>query len=250
MAEDNSYIILDNTGKTSSPTKMSVIGLPKTLVLSLNSILDGNLVSSWNIKANSNGTQVWIRFNSEKNSDNLDTSDITYRKVPPTKVQRDRERARQRSEKGQLDAPLPSLDNSSSTIDDGLNTTKPVSAMNQPEASNQSIEISQHSEPNKSSSSIAHRTRSRSYIEYESPKGKQQYNSSHCTSQFKKINYHGKRMNPICKTCCRRYVDTGGDTYICTYCPAPVCVKCVDSGKHMDHRRSLDGPYPLQQLAE
>ena len=41
---------------------MPVIGLPKTLEISLSSILDDYNVSSWNIKVDKKGTQFCIRF--------------------------------------------------------------------------------------------------------------------------------------------------------------------------------------------
>ena len=189
MAEDNSFVIMDNFGTTSPPSEMFVQGLPKTLVISLNSILSDNSVSSWNIKANSSGTQVWLRFNGNNNSKQMDMLDTTYRKVPPSKVNRDRERAKQRSERINDD----SLDNSNSrTIDEVLNNPTPVFNINQPTTSDQSREISDshNSDPIDSGSNIAHHTRSKSqqqeYSKQDSQKCKQ-YSSSHCTSKFKNL---------------------------------------------------------------
>ena len=263
MVVDNSCIIMDNSGIFTPPTKISVTGLPKTLVVSLNSILEENSVCSWNIRCNNNSTQVWIRFSGETNSDQMDKTDVSYRKVPPSKVLRDRDRAQQWCEKDTHHSASQVVDNSNSIIEEVLDhnpvspsNTTPVSTMNQPAASDQSLEInsSQYSEPSDSRSSIAQRTRSRSQQHSESDSQQhKQYYSSKQNKSFKKLNYKGKRMNPMCRICFARYKDIRESTYMCTYCPdgaAPICLKCGDSGRHKDHRGGLVGPYILQQLAE
>ena len=70
---------------------MPVIGLPKTLEISLSGILEDFNVTSWNIRGDTDGMQVTIRFKTDEL--HMDTSNITFRKVPPSQIRRNRDRA-------------------------------------------------------------------------------------------------------------------------------------------------------------
>ena len=76
--------------------KMPLFGLLKLLEDSLNNILDTAVISSWNIRVNDSNCQLSIRFNMVDKLDDtvpIDSSNITFRKAPPSRVNRDRKRA-------------------------------------------------------------------------------------------------------------------------------------------------------------
>ena len=64
---------------------MSDIGLPKPLETLLASLLQTQPVSSWQIRSGSQYTQVTLRFNMA----DIDVNNVSYRKKPPSQVQRD-----------------------------------------------------------------------------------------------------------------------------------------------------------------
>ena len=74
---------------------MPLYGLPKILENNINNILDCSELTSWNIRGDTSNVQVTIRFTQVEPSDmtRIDTSNITYRKAPPSQLRRDRERA-------------------------------------------------------------------------------------------------------------------------------------------------------------
>lgn len=74
---------------------MTVIGLPKVLENSLNDLLKSCKLTSWNIHGGIETVQLSIRFAilDIENSTYMDTSNVTYRKMPPCQTKRNRERA-------------------------------------------------------------------------------------------------------------------------------------------------------------
>ena len=68
---------------------MPVSGLPNNLEVYLNETLRGSTITSWNIRGEQDYTQVTIRFGSTAM---LDTN-VKYRKVPPSRIVRDKARA-------------------------------------------------------------------------------------------------------------------------------------------------------------
>ena len=84
---------------------MSVRGLPKLLEKALNDILDTGSVSSWNIRVDSKMCQLSIRFNmadtladKSLNTTGIDSTNITFRKVPPSQISRDKRRMKEHQE--------------------------------------------------------------------------------------------------------------------------------------------------------
>ena len=78
---------------------MPVTHLPKILEININNILELAKVSSWNIHGEKENLQITIRFcimDSTTDTDTMATAKITYRKVLPSQVRRDRERAKSR----------------------------------------------------------------------------------------------------------------------------------------------------------
>ena len=76
---------------------MPLYGMPKILENSINNILDSANVSSWNIRGDDRDyLQVTIRFNMVDNNPTvgaIDQSNITYRRMTPSQVKRNKERA-------------------------------------------------------------------------------------------------------------------------------------------------------------
>ena len=71
---------------------MPVDKLPLMLEDLLNNILENNCVASWNIHGANNFSQVTVRFKVDTDENDIQQS-ATYRKVPPSRVTRDRNRA-------------------------------------------------------------------------------------------------------------------------------------------------------------
>ena len=69
---------------------MSLQGLPHMLQSLLANILDNHQVSSWNIRGGNVFSEVTIRFNMAAASDDI----VKYRKVPPSRLTRDMQRAK------------------------------------------------------------------------------------------------------------------------------------------------------------
>ncbi len=87
---------------------MPISGLPKILELNINNFLETANVSSWNIRGENENLQVTIRFSMKDTTSGhqMDTSNVTYRKVPPSQTRRDRNRAMQMSSHKQADITL------------------------------------------------------------------------------------------------------------------------------------------------
>ena len=71
---------------------MPIFGLPNLLEININNILDTSTVTSWNIHGDTKSVQISIRFTME-DAFNIDTANVTFRKVPPSQLKRDRNRA-------------------------------------------------------------------------------------------------------------------------------------------------------------
>ena len=84
---------------------MPIIGLPKLLESSINTILDSCRITSWNIRGETENLQISIRFAivDTETSPYIEPSNITYRKVPPCQVRRDKERLMMRNKPDQVD---------------------------------------------------------------------------------------------------------------------------------------------------
>ena len=75
---------------------MPVFHLPKLLENNINNILECSTVTSWNIRGEESACSITIRFSVQDTPDHpiLDTSNITYRKAPPSYTARSKQRAR------------------------------------------------------------------------------------------------------------------------------------------------------------
>ena len=72
--------------------------LPKHLVLTLDSLIDDSMLTSWTIQANSNITSVTIRFKMVIDHNDVGSKQDTfakYKRVPPSQIERDRVRSQQ-----------------------------------------------------------------------------------------------------------------------------------------------------------
>ena len=70
-------------------TSMASNGLPNILNTMLDTLLAENIVISWNIRGEKDYTQLSIRFGNGKEGA---VNDIAYRKAPPSRVTRDKQR--------------------------------------------------------------------------------------------------------------------------------------------------------------
>ena len=78
---------------TTKAANMSYENLPSNLKITMEAILKDNDVSSWIIRGGSDFTQISIRF---MNMDILgDNSEVKYRRVPQSRLIRDRNMAQQ-----------------------------------------------------------------------------------------------------------------------------------------------------------
>ena len=75
---------------------MSIEGIPLILKTSLEVLLQENVISSWQIKGGPKYSQVNIRFRSSTIDMPIVTEEVQYRRAPPSRINRDRERAMDR----------------------------------------------------------------------------------------------------------------------------------------------------------
>ncbi len=70
---------------------MPVEGLPKILENTLDTLLEENLLSSWNIKGGQYFIQLNLRFTTASNQPSQ--REVKYRRAPPSQIARDRQHA-------------------------------------------------------------------------------------------------------------------------------------------------------------
>ena len=86
--------------------------LPKHLVLTLDSLIDDSILTSWTIQGNTNITSVTIRFKMAVDYNDVESRQDTfakYKRVPPSQIERDRVRSQQWNNSSQTNE-LKSLD--------------------------------------------------------------------------------------------------------------------------------------------
>ena len=252
---------------------MPVIGLPNILESTLNNILDNLRVSSWNIKGAEDHMQVWIRFKTD-----IDTEkplDITYRKVPPSQIKRNKDRAKgwQNSiDNNQCDDTVDSVTDKSNN---GASQTPPLvekCAFNQATNTEPSTVIDHERErtavqPSPLSSHLDSSNDHTSDLAIQQPgppetSGDQrsaqsrykQYGSNESSQRRRRrrpFRYKSVHVEWKCRQCGRDYENnTPSQSYFCTLCPAFFCRHCIDSGHHMHHQNTIKGPASLQRICE
>ena len=108
---------------------MPVIGLPKILENNINTLLDTAKLSSWNVRGEDENMQISLRFSILKDTDKpIDTSNITYRRVPPCQSTRNRQRASQKLQQKysnpQMDFPVDNLRDGDNNKQNQINDTE------------------------------------------------------------------------------------------------------------------------------
>ena len=240
---------------------MPVIGLPKTLEISLSNLLDDCDISSWNIKGDNDGTQIWIRFKSEDSA--MDNTNITYRRAPPSQMRRNKNRASSWRDK---EPDCGKFVDGNSTINNDINNsntecaftesaihhdtdTDAVSAISPPskQANNTSdfkgpATMDNTCKQQHSEEDHGHACHSRS----------KQYNSTNEATNTPVMHfyYNNKKMKTMCTICWKAYRNVVDKVCFCTRCPGLVCAKCIDNGKHAEHRRYIQGPTTIGTMAK
>ncbi len=69
--------------------------LPKQLEITLRNFIAENTLNSWTVQGNSNVTSITLRFHMDTTDTALDNTHSKFRCVPPSTLNRDRQRASQ-----------------------------------------------------------------------------------------------------------------------------------------------------------
>ena len=260
---------------------MPVIGLPKVLENSLNTILDDLSVSSWNMKGDDGSMQVWIRFRTDVDTQTaLNNTNITYRKVPPSQVNRNRDRASNWQNKQTEKITDHTMDNE---FENDHNKEMPPSHTGSALNKNQDCETQTNIDHNNSAfgqpSPLPGQVdglqdeRIQVEVSTQEPSSVDTTLDQHSTAQDCKVSppeckqygssrrkqSSGRRMRPFwyknvhvdlkCSRCKRDYINnTPSETYFCTRCPSFICVHCIDNGHHIYHQSTLKGPASLKRI--
>ena len=245
---------------------MPIIGLPNILENSLNNILDSMDISSWNIKGENDSMQVIIRFKMAAVDESCSNrhSNITYRKLPPSQVQRDKNRAKEwRNEQTKFHQPTfdehitenscnANTENAFNcpnqlvynTVDD---TAQPSPIPNQVDGMNDPYGIP--TQGSAAAGMIGDSTAAGQYDmdmtdvnnseqSFESHKSLVDCKDEPCKSVCRKepfmIPHDGKRLPAQCKECNHVYTSKEDKTYFCFSCNGFICKgKCFKA--HADH---------------
>ena len=262
---------------------MPVIGLPKVLENAISNILDDLTVSSWNIKGGDDNMQVWIRFKTDMDTGSaLDITNVTYRKMPPSQMKRNKERAMDYDKANhdvvERSSALNNDQRQSNTlenqllasntecaltvnpqtephanIDDNTATVQPSPLPGQVDgpcdfdttpATEQEAGPTQHANHREQQYGHDQTTASAKCKQYGSSRNQHNRN-------IRPFRYRGRNVNLSCLKCRRDYIThTPSRTYFCTRCPAFLCYRCVENGYHDYHSKTIYGPDTLQKCYE
>ena len=259
---------------------MPVHGLPKILECTLSQVLDELIVSGWSVKGEDDSTTVWIRFRSDTVHPNSSTNHVnaTYRKVPPSQLKRNRERAmnwnsdkKQQVEEIQIDndeieqytvekptiscafnqvphdpiitesfqePPTPQLDDSHKQEDQSPCVQACVSSAGNATGETAAAITPDHKRHTPKQDKSS--TSSRNY-----------HNTRSQTKQHRIRPFYYKSVNVdlSCPHCERDYVSKPpSQSYFCTFCPAFICSHCKEWGYHNHHKETLKGPGTLKSI--
>ena len=253
-------------------------GLPKILESTLDNILSDMIVSSWNVRGEDDTMHLYIRFKSNMEAPtSLDRASVSYRRIPPSQVKRNSERAKAWHNRDIK------CDNSESTTDTGFSidntsnedTTIECAFINTP-SSEVPAYSSIESNPSETQPTTASNSTESNIVTSQSPiqenkstgqvdKGNNQdtlkpkqydtnrriLRSSTSRTKVKPFRYRNVSVDLKCARCKQNYVDQPpSKTFLCTYCPAFVCDRCINIGHHSHHSTTLKGPFPLDEFYE
>ena len=226
----------------------------------MSGILEELTVSSWNIKGEDNSMQIWIRFKTDDTQ--IDRESVTYRKMSPSQVKRNKDRAANRTttqhdllcEEVKESETIESVDDADhkecafkQQYDTEINVaveTDQQKCIN--DLGNLAVqESSERFEAATCQDTASHRDPSTST-------NPSQHNRYHTRSQSNRnrprpFKYKSVSVPLKCRYCERDYtIHTPSQSYFCNRCPCFICVRCVEN--HMHHKSTLKGPAPLSQI--
>ncbi len=220
---------------------MPITGLPKVLEVNINNMLDLAKVSSWNVHGEKERVQITIRFNIMDNTaEQMDTSNVTYRKVPPSQVRRDRDRAMQRSSYKENENIVSfdfnqKIDCENKKTKESTSSISPLPLQDQVDGIADDISPSPCHDHSSGEPSSNVESSSGSTCDTVGPTSADQYDNS-IVDIYSAVNTY--KMKAECGTC-KSEIKTDDMIQCCYVCQLMFCSSCLHKFCHKEHQRYL-----------